>query len=145
MVIRNKAFVETEVCGKPWSMSSAETVVEQFNVHFESVQPCRFFINGSHIHYEFKLRNDNDSCVYGVRFKTVLQSGTQYVSGSFRVNGHAQHPQVHGNVLEFTIPVLAPHETVTISFDAVVADSKPCSCGCNTQSPQPYVIHPCQI
>jgi len=124
--IKNKALLEATICGHKQVIETIETIVDPIKIEFESIHPCKHYIDGGKIHYEFKVKNRSEVCVNDLIFKDLLEQNSEYVMGSFMVNGCSQKPTVRGNEICYLICHLGAHETMTICFEVKARDHRPC-------------------
>lgn len=77
-------------------------------------------VSGDIITYKITIENENDTQIYNVEFSDTLDSGVEYVDGSFKVDNGTVTPEVDGQTIEYTIPTLNSSSTTKIEFDVKV-------------------------
>lgn len=82
---------------------------------------CKYqVVSGDIITYKITIGNENDTQIYNVEFSDTLDSGVEYVDGSFKVDNGTVTPEVDGQTIEYTIPTLNSSSTTKIEFDVKV-------------------------
>lgn len=75
---------------------------------------------GDTLTYTVTVTNLSLSSVTSLPFTDALPQGSQYVSGSFAVNGSAVTPTVTDNTLTYTIPSIPAAGTAVLTFQVQV-------------------------
>ena len=118
--ITNIALVELELCGKKETVESNETETNIVKLIVTKEAGCKFVLAGGDIAYTVKIKNDSDIALCDLEFKDTLDNNTQFVAGSFKVNGVTKTPHVTGHTISYLIDEIEAGETITITFEVKV-------------------------
>jgi len=124
--VKNKAFLDVEACEELHEFPSNEVTAEYVNIRITKTQSCRWAFHGGHITYCVKIENLGGAGQWPMpmTFRDVLDSGVQYVTGSFMVNGQSRTPQQTGQTLTYSILDndigYSPDGNITICFTVKV-------------------------
>ena len=118
-IIKNKACVEMEMCGKVHVLESNTVEAKKINIEISKSQNCDFCFTGDILQYTIKIYNDSDVDLCEVEFIDDFE-GTEFMGGSFRVDGRRAPAQVIGNQIRYLIQELKAKKEMFITFDARV-------------------------
>lgn len=119
-VIKNKALVELEVCGKKHTFESNEVTAKKLKLLIAKEESCPYVFEGDDLEYTIKLFNDSCVNLHGVEFKDPIPKHTKYEANSFKVNGECVKPEILNNVLCYKIPELKAFEDLQICYKVKV-------------------------
>ena len=118
--ITNVALVEIELCDKLETIKSNEAEVDVINLKVTKKAGCKFAFCGGTIKYTVAIFNDSDVKLEDLEFKDALADNTQFVTGSFKVDGVTKTPVISGKTISYLIKEIKAEETVTITFEVKV-------------------------
>lgn len=75
---------------------------------------------GEDLTYTITITNVGLSSITNLPFSDVIPEGSEYVTGSFTVNGTSATPTITGSTLSYTIPTVGILGTATITFQVEV-------------------------
>lgn len=75
---------------------------------------------GDNLTYTITITNVGLTSLTNVIFSDDIPNGTEYVVGSFQVNGSPATPTITGDTLSYTIPTILPPGTAIVSFSVII-------------------------
>ncbi|MCL2846470.1 MAG: hypothetical protein FWE38_02145 [Firmicutes bacterium] len=105
-------------CYGPFNFTSNITETEILDIKI-SKDTCRYTIAGRNICYTITAINNGDVTLYELLFSDALPENTQYVIGSFTVDGTPHIPMMANNTIQYPI-TLEPNIPVIIKFCVAV-------------------------
>lgn len=119
-IIKNKACIELELCGKKETVDSNETETEIIKLEVKKEANCKYVIAGGCIEYTITICNDSDVNLCDLEFKDILAHNTEFKQGSFKVNGISKVATVFNNILSYKIAELKENGEIVITFEVKV-------------------------
>lgn len=116
--MNNQAFLSFDLCNRRRTIETNTVRLHLLDVEFEKHGPrCNHVVEGDIVKYRITLRNKSDVELRDVMFRDPLAHETEYVRGSFCVDGRHERPIVHRNEISFRFERLRPHARHEISFE----------------------------
>ena len=75
---------------------------------------------GEILNYTVTIGNESEVPISGVTFSDSIPVGSNYVTGSFEINGVSATPSVSGNTISYVIPSIDASGNSVISFQTMV-------------------------
>lgn len=119
-LIKNKACVELELCGKKHTFESNEVEAKKIKIEVFKEQNCEFVFDDDKIEYTVKICNYSECNLYDVLFSDSISVDTDYVHDTFVVNGKKVSPTLYGNTIRYYIPEIKEKEDLVIKFEVKV-------------------------
>lgn len=114
-IIRNTASVELDLCGKKEIVSSNEIEINKIILKIKK-ESCGCALIDSELEYKVIISNDSDLAVCDLLFKDTIHERTDYVHGSFEVNGEKKTPIISGQTLCYNISEIKECSEILIVF-----------------------------
>ena len=119
--ILNNATIDVLVDGEVKTIPSNDVEVEIISLSIVKSSSSTWTIEGGTIHYCVAVtNNDTMTTITDTVFRDDLDGRLTYVTDSFTVDNNPETPVISGQEISFTIPTLAPGQTVNICFTVSV-------------------------
>lgn len=121
MAIINKIdnFATITYDGIPINSNTVETLLLVAPTILKAVDKLTANV-GDTLTYTITITNLALTTLTNLPFSDTVPSGSNYVDGSFKVNGSTVTPQINNNILTYTIPSVPISGVTTIEFEVTI-------------------------